>query len=85
MRICLHIDKISSEEREAEILAFGMRTVDGWNWRQFMDRVGIDGRMLRGEALDRLARQGLVEIDDEGVRPTARGLLFNDEIVMELL
>ena len=79
------MDEISSEEREAEILAFGMRTVDGWNWRQFMDRIGIDGRMLRGKALEQLARQGLVEINDEGVRPTARGLLFNDNIMMELL
>ena len=79
------MDEISSEEREAEILAFGMRTVDGWNWRQFMDRVGIDGRKLRGEALDRLSWQGLVKIDDDGVRPTARGLLFNDNIMMELL
>ncbi len=79
------MDVIPSVKRAAEILAFGMRTVGGWKWRQFTDRVGIDGRTLRGEALDRLARQGLVEIDEDGVRPTARGLLFNDNIMMELL
>ena len=78
-------DILPSDKRDAEILAFGMRTVDGWTWRQFSESVGIDAKTLRGKELERLERLGLVTIDDNGFRPTAHGLLFNDDIVMELL
>jgi coproporphyrinogen III oxidase-like Fe-S oxidoreductase len=79
------MDSLPSDKRDAEILAFGMRTVDGWTWRQFAEIVGVDAKALRGKELARLERLGLVTIDDNGFRPTARGLLFNDDIVMELL
>ena len=79
------MDILSSDKRDAEILAFGMRTVDGWTWRQFAEIVGTDAKTLRGKELERLERLGLVTIDDKGFRPTAQGLLFNDDIVMELL
>ena len=79
------MDILPPEKRDAEILAFGMRTVDGWTWRQFAERVGVDANTFRGKVLAKLQRLGLVTIDDKGFRPTARGLLFNDEIVMELL
>ena len=79
------MDILPSDKRDAEILAFGMRTVDGWTWRQFAECVGVDAKVLRGKELARLEQLGLVTIDDNGFRPTARGLLFNDDVVMELL
>ncbi len=79
------MDILPSDKRDAEILAFGMRTVDGWTWLQFAECVGVDAKVLRGKELARLERLGLVHIDDKGFRPTARGLLFNDDIVMDLL
>ena len=78
-------DILSSDRRDAEILAFGMRTVAGWTWRQFTESTGADARKIRGAELAKLERDGLVSIDDIGFRPTGRGLLFDDEIVMELL
>ena len=79
------MDILPPDKRDAEILAFGMRTVDGWTWRQFAERTGVDAKSLRGKEISRLQQLGLVMTDDNGFRPTARGLLFNDEIVMELL
>ena len=79
------MDILPLDMRDAEILAFGMRTVEGWAWRQFEECVGVDAKVLRGKELARLERLGLVTIDDNGFRPTARGLLFNNEIVMDLL
>ena len=79
------MDILPPDKRDAEILAFGMRTVDGWTWRQFAERTGVDAKSLRGKEISRLQQLGLVMTDDKGFRPTARGLLFNDEIVMELL
>ena len=71
--------------RAAEILAFGMRTVAGWKWEDFFARTGVDAKALRGKSLERLEKLGLVVMDGFGVRPTGNGLLFNDEVVMELL
>ena len=79
------MDILPLDMRDAEILACGMRTVEGWAWRQFEECVGVDAKVLRGKELARLERLGLVTIDDNGFRPTARGLLFNNEIVMDLL
>ena len=79
------MDILPSDKRDAEILAFGMRTIEGWTWRQFLESVGVDAKVFRGKELERLERLGLVTIDDHGFRPTARGLIFNDDILMELL
>ena len=79
------VDQLPEDRRMAEILAFGMRTVAGWTWRRFTERTGVDAKLLRGRELSKLQRLGLVKMDEEGVCPTNRGLLFNDEVVMELL
>lgn len=78
-------DEISPDKRAAEMLAVGMRTVDGWTWDAFQKRTGVDARSLRKSQLETLSRQGLVILDEEGVKPTHQGMLFNDEIAMELL
>ena len=78
-------DIISRDSRAAEIFAFGMRTVGGWHWNEFQARTGYDAMALRGAKLRKLEAIGLLEFLEEGVRPTGKGLLFNDDIVMELL
>ncbi len=72
-------------EQAAEILAFGMRLTDGWQWADFRRRTGYDAGRLRGAALDRLERRGLVASNPLGAWPTRQGLLFNDDVIMELL
>ena len=79
------VDELPESRRITEILAFGMRTVAGWTWKKFTERTGADAQSIRGRELSKLQCLGLVKMDDDGVRPTARGLLFNDEVVMELL
>ena len=78
-------DVIPQESRAAEILAFGMRTVDGWQWEEFRRRTGFDAGALRGPQLRKLETKGLLELTENGARPTSTGLLFNDDIAMELL
>ena len=78
-------DVLSPESRACEILAFGMRTLDGWEWQEFEERTGFDARALRPEQIDKLQRKELVETDGRGMRPTRKGLLFNDDVLMELL
>ena len=40
---------------------------------------------FRGDALRRLQKLGLITLDANGARPTRQGLLFNDDLVAELL
>lgn len=79
------IDHIDAEARAAEILAFGMRCVDGWRWDDFRQRCQRDPMELRGDALRHLEKLGLVILSDDGARPTRQGLLFNDDLLSELL
>ncbi len=78
-------DRIPPESRAAEILAFGMRTVNGWQWDEFASRTGFDAMELRGAQLRKLEKIGLLELNGNGAKPTYRGLLFNDDIAMDLL
>ena len=78
-------ETLPAPEQAAEILAFGMRQMAGWRWSDFRRRTGYDALQLRGAALARLVGRGLLTSDDLGARPTRQGLLFNDDVVMELL
>ncbi len=78
-------DLLPPEERAAEILALGFRTIVGWNWDTFTRTTGFDAIALRGTALQKLEKLGLVSINDNGATPTQKGLLFNDDLAMELI
>lgn len=72
--------------RAREVLAFGMRTVDGWGWQELADATGLSRQDVEAiPGLGELASGGLVSQDGYGLRPTPRGLLFNDQVVSALL
>jgi oxygen-independent coproporphyrinogen-3 oxidase len=78
-------DLLSAEERACEILAFGFRTVAGWQWPDFRAQTGYDANDLRGEELARLIEQGLLAPHGNGLAPTRDGLLLNDSVISALL
>jgi oxygen-independent coproporphyrinogen-3 oxidase len=78
-------DRLPAPQRAAELLAFGLRTIEGWTAREFRARTGADYLRLAGDALGELAGQGLLILTDDAVRPTTRGLLFADMIARRLL
>ena len=69
----------------AELLAFGLRTVSGWERTRFRECTGFDYLDLRGDILRRLAAERLLALAPGRVRPTRRGLLFADHVARELL
>ena len=80
------VDELSRDARNREVLAFGMRTVRGWEWSELQRVTGFRREEIQCLAASReLQRKGLVEWDDAGLRPTARGLLFNDQILEAFL
>ncbi len=79
-------DVLPPYARAREVLAFGMRTVDGWGWQELADATGLSRQDVEAiPGLEELASGGLVSQDGYGLRPTPRGLLFNDQVVSALL
>ncbi len=79
------VDRLPPRARAAEILAFGLRTDAGWNLDEFRRRTGFCARALRGRALDRLVEHGLLQHDENRIRPTEKGMRLNDTVLAELL
>jgi len=78
-------DFISPEARAAEILAFGLRTVCGWDMADFASRTGMSISALRGDAVKKLIEYGLLKCAEGRIFPTEKGLLLNDCVLADLL
>jgi oxygen-independent coproporphyrinogen-3 oxidase len=78
-------DILAPENRAAEILAFGLRTTDGWKGDDFQQLTNFDPWQLKPKELEKLARLGLLEITATQIRPTRKGLLYNDDILEMLI
>jgi oxygen-independent coproporphyrinogen-3 oxidase len=78
-------DELPPDRRAAEILGFGLRTVEGWDAPTFRDCTGFDPYTLRGPVLEDLERAGLIHTNAHRLAPTEQGLLFADTIAAELL
>ena len=78
-------DELPPPQRACEILAFGMRTLQGWNFDDFTARTGFDALDLRGNQLRQLRQRGLITLSDTAAAPTRDGLLFNDDLLIELI
>jgi oxygen-independent coproporphyrinogen-3 oxidase len=78
-------DELPPRDRACEILAFGFRTLAGWQWPAFRARTGHDALALRGPELAELVRLGLLAPAGDGLAPTRDGLLLNDSLLASLL
>jgi len=78
-------DIIGKTLRQAEILAFGLRTVKGWNKNDYFSVAHAWPEEVNGEGLTELVKLKLLKISSGRIAPTARGLLYNDTILEKLL
>ena len=78
-------DHLPPEQRAAEILAFGLRTVEGWRIREFSRTTGRDPFTLRPEAVRNLIDEGMLIRTETRLYPTRKGLLFADYVAQTLL
>ncbi len=77
-------DWLPPDRRAVEILATGLRHVDGWTRSSFQEHAGFDYLQLRGETLRNLAKQGIVVLDEDTLRLTRDGMLLADYVAREL-
>lgn len=78
-------DYLPPAERALEILATGLRCVDGWDLDDFQFITGFELKNLRTPQLFSLLKEGLLQRTAIHLRPTQRGLLLADFIARELL
>lgn len=75
---------VSEAERPFEFMLNALRLVDGFTYATFEERTGLDWQVIAAR-LERCARRGLLETRPQGVRPSARGLQFLNELLLEFL
>lgn len=79
------IDQINQLERLAEVIAFGFRTVEGWQKERLQSLYGSDILDRFSRVLERLKKLGLLEENESTWKPTVQGLLFADEVALALI
>lgn len=79
-------EELISAERAEELLLMGLRIKRGINAAAFKQACGADlFTFVNRAAMDMLVRQGLLAVDNEGIRLTDTGFLLLDEIVCRLV
>ena len=72
--------QVEGADRLFEFMLGALRRPEGFRWHDFYRRTGLD-RAAAGPGLRRARQAGLVLSERTGVRPTARGLVFLNELL----
>ena len=72
--------ELTDEGRASEALFMGLRLIDGVRLDEFRREYGVDVAGRYRDELARLEETGLIEIDGNRLRLTARGLLLSNEV-----
>jgi oxygen-independent coproporphyrinogen-3 oxidase len=75
---------VAPSERAFEFLLNALRLTNGFTWRQFAERTGLSPIAIRPR-LEAAAGQGLIALDVEGARATARGFELLDSVLEPFL
>ena len=72
--------ELTDDARASEALFMGLRLIGGIRLDEFHREYGVDVARRYRDELARLEDTGLVEIDGNMLRLTARGLLLSNEV-----
>ncbi len=76
---------LSADERATEALVMGLRLGSGIDAAVFRVRTGLAlGDVLRADRVARIVAQGLLELDERGLRLTLAGQPFVDAVLKEI-
>jgi len=78
-------ERLDPAEARREALYLGLRQSDGVSRAEYLRRYGGAPEAFAGPELGRLRARGLVQDDSGFLRLTERGLLFADEVFLELV
>jgi oxygen-independent coproporphyrinogen-3 oxidase len=78
-------EDIGRELEMGETMMLGLRLVEGVSFAHFEERFGVAMTQVYSEELKELGGQGLIEVDDVGVRLTQRGWLLGNRVFAAFL
>ena len=73
-------EKLSREKKMGETIMLSLRLIKGMNIREFERRFNIVFRDCYKDRIDELKELGLIKINSQYMRLSARGLLLADEV-----
>lgn len=73
-------EELTRPDLALEALMLGLRTVDGIDPERFRERYGVDLQKRNEPLVERLAREGLLEIEGRRLSPTLAGLAVTDSL-----
>ncbi len=82
---CAFEETLAPEAKARETLIIGLRLLKGVDLAAFQRQTGLDALALGGAALEQLVAQGLLAVDHERLRLTARALFISDRVFAELV
>lgn len=71
---------LNADQVISEALFLGLRLLAGIDFTAFFGRYGVDPRRRYRREIERLREKGLIELDEQGMRLTRRGLLLGNEV-----
>jgi len=84
-RPVLEEECITPELERAETMILGLRLLDGVSRAAFRQRFGLDPVSLYPEAIAESQELGLLQVDEDRIRLTRRGLLLGNQVFMRFL
>ncbi|OHB89924.1 MAG: hypothetical protein A3D13_05635 [Planctomycetes bacterium RIFCSPHIGHO2_02_FULL_40_12] len=84
-RLICFSEKLPQEKRASEILIMALRMTSGISRKEFFNRSGLDLTKLFGRQLNNLAQSGLINLDDQRIKLTRKGLTVADSVMMEFV
>lgn len=73
-------EELTRQDLSLEALMLGLRTADGIDPERFRERYGVDLLKQNEPLVERLVREGLLEIEGERLAPTLAGLAVTDSL-----
>ncbi|MFI5380137.1 MAG: coproporphyrinogen III oxidase, partial [Tepidisphaerales bacterium] len=80
-----NVESLTPRQRAGELAMLQLRLARGIDFADFLARTGVDARRRFAAAIEQLARAGLIDRDERGIRMTERGLEVADGIAGEFI
>ena len=81
----IDVEQLTPLQRAGELAMLMLRLSSGLNFDTFSARTGYDARKLFAPTLERLAKTGLIRIDNVAIRLSEQGIAVADAISAEFL
>ena len=76
-------EELTREDLALEALMLGLRTVDGIDLDDFLERYGVDLRKRNEPLIERLVERGLLRVEGDRLIPTLAGLAVTDSLARD--